>query len=50
VDRVLFGSDQPSVSLSDALNAFDKLDFNDSEREKILYKNAIELLELPSNR
>ena len=50
VDRVLFGSDQPAVSLSDALNAFDKLEFNDSEREKILFRNAIELLELPSNR
>jgi len=46
VDRVLFGSDQPAVSLSDALKAFNKLDFNDSEREKILYKNAIELLDL----
>jgi len=46
VDRVLFGSDQPSVSLSDALKAFDKFDFNDSERERILYKNAIELLDL----
>ena len=46
VDRVLFGSDQPSVSLSDALKAFYKLDFNDFERERILYKNAIELLDL----
>lgn len=46
VDRVLFGSDHPSVSLSDALKAFYKLDFNDFERERILYKNATELLDL----
>ena len=46
VDRVLFGTDNPVVSLSEALNAFYKLDFDDSEREKILYKNAIELLGL----
>ena len=46
VDRVLFGSDQPTVSLSNALKAFDKLDFNGSERERILYKNAIALLDL----
>jgi len=46
VDRVLFGSDQPAVSLSEALKAFYKLDFNDFERERILYKNAIELLDL----
>ena len=46
VDRVLFGTDQPTVSLSDALNAFYKLDFDDTERERILYKNAIELLDL----
>jgi len=46
IDRVLFGSDQPAVSLPDALKAFNNLDFNDTEREKILYKNAIELLGL----
>jgi len=46
VDRVLFGSDQPAVSLSNALNAFHKLDFDETERERILYKNAIELLGL----
>ena len=46
VDRVLFGTDNPVASLSETLNAFYKLDFNNSEREKILYKNAIELLGL----
>jgi len=46
VDRVLFGSDNPVASLSEALNAFYKLDFNETEREKILYKNAVELLGL----
>jgi predicted TIM-barrel fold metal-dependent hydrolase len=46
VDRVLFGTDNPVVSLSEALNAFYKLDFDDSEREKVFYKNAMELLGL----
>jgi len=50
VDRVLFGSDNPVASLSEALNFFYKLDFDETEREKILYRNAVELLELPSNR
>jgi len=49
VDRVLFGSDQPVCTLLEALDAFYKLDFDDTERERILYKNAIELLSLPSN-
>ena len=46
VDRVLFGSDNPIVSLSEALKDFYKLDFTDAEREKILYENAIKLLGL----
>jgi predicted TIM-barrel fold metal-dependent hydrolase len=46
VDRVLFASDNPIVSLSEALNAFYKLDFDDTERERILSKNVIELLGL----
>ena len=46
VNRVLFGTDNPIASLSDALNAFYKLDFDDIERENILYKNAIGLLGL----
>jgi len=49
-DRILFGSDQPAVSVSDALKDFNKLDLDDIEREKILYKNATELLGLPNNR
>ena len=49
VDRVLFGSDQPVVTLLEALESFYKLDFDDAERERILYKNAIELLSLPSS-
>jgi predicted TIM-barrel fold metal-dependent hydrolase len=46
VDRLLFGTDNPLVSLSETLKSFYKLDFDDSEREKMLYKNAIELLGL----
>jgi len=46
VNRVLFGTDNPLFSLSETLKSFYKLDFDDSERERILYKNAIELLGL----
>ena len=46
VDRVLFGTDNPVVTLSEAVNAFYKLDFTETEREKILHKNAVELLGL----
>lgn len=45
-DRILFGSDQPAATLSDALDAFYKLKLSDSEREQILYKNAKTLLHL----
>ncbi|MCO5241839.1 MAG: amidohydrolase family protein [Chitinophagaceae bacterium] len=46
IDRVLFGTDNPVTSLSEALNAFYKLDFNETEKENILYKNAVKLLRL----
>ena len=46
VDRVLFGTDNPIASLSEALKAFYKLNFDDTERENILFKNAIGLLGL----
>lgn len=46
VNRVLFGTDSPMASLSEALKAFYKLDFDDTEKESILYKNAISLLDL----
>lgn len=45
-DRILFGSDQPAVTLSDALSAFYKLKLSDVEREQILCRNAKALLEL----
>lgn len=45
-DRILFGSDQPAVTLSDALSAFYKLKLSDVEREQILFRNAKALLEL----
>lgn len=45
-DRILFGSDDPAVSLKDALEAFYKLDLTDRERDQILYQNAKDLLRL----
>lgn len=45
-DRILFGSDDPAVSLSETLKAFKKLKLTKSERERILYKNAKDLLVL----
>lgn len=46
-DRILFGSDDPGISVPEALNAFYKLNLTNSEREKILYKNAQSLFDLP---
>lgn len=46
VDRFLFGSDNPLVSLTQALEDFEKYGFKREEKEKILYKNAMQLLDL----
>lgn len=43
-DRVLFGSDDPSTTLSESIEAFNKYDFNEKERSQILYENAARLL------
>ena len=43
-DRVLFGSDFPLWDPVNVLANFEKLELNDSSREKILYKNALEIL------
>lgn len=45
-DRILFGSDQPAVTLQNALDDFNKLDLSDDEKEQISYKNAKNLLGL----
>lgn len=44
IDRVLFGSDYPQLSLAQALEAFERLDLSRSEKDKILYGNAEALL------
>ncbi len=44
VDRVLFGSDYPLGNPERELQSFLQLKLSDSEREKILYRNATELL------
>ncbi len=46
VDRVLFGSDDPAMTLQQALQAFYTLNFTREEQEKMLSKNAIGLLDL----
>ena len=45
-DRIVFGTDFPLWNMPDEVGAFISLDLTDSEREKIAYKNAEELLKL----
>lgn len=45
-ERVLFGSDDPTGTLSESIEAFNKYNFNEQERAQILYENAISLLEI----
>lgn len=43
-DRILFGTDYPIVQLKEGVESFLSLGLTDEENEKILYKNAKELL------
>ena len=43
LDRVLLGSDYPQLSLTQTLEALDKLDLNEDEKAKIRYLNARKL-------
>jgi predicted TIM-barrel fold metal-dependent hydrolase len=45
-DKALFGTDFPYVDLEQALASFDKTDFKDSVKEKILITNAQRLFKL----
>jgi predicted TIM-barrel fold metal-dependent hydrolase len=45
-DKALFGTDFPYVDLEKALASFDKVNFKDTAREKILSSNAKALFEL----
>jgi len=45
-DKALFGTDFPYVDLGKALASFDKLDFKDAVKEKILLTNARSLFDL----
>jgi predicted TIM-barrel fold metal-dependent hydrolase len=47
-DKALFGTDFPYVDLERALASFDKMDFKDSVKEKILVLNARALFNLPA--
>jgi hypothetical protein len=40
VDRVLLGSDFPQLSLAQAVNALERLDMQEEEKQKILHGNA----------
>ena len=44
IDQVLLGSDYPQFSLSQTLDALERLDLDESEKAKIRYTNAIRLL------
>jgi predicted TIM-barrel fold metal-dependent hydrolase len=43
-DRILFGSDYPLAPINPTLDAIQRADINDSDREKILSTNGLELL------
>ncbi|MFA6865905.1 MAG: amidohydrolase family protein [Clostridia bacterium] len=45
-DKILFGTDSPWCGQSKALEIFDTYDFSKDDKEKILYKNAKELLQI----
>jgi uncharacterized protein len=45
-DKALFGTDFPYVDLEKALISFDKMNFKDAVKEKILFANARTLFEL----
>ena len=46
-DRIVFGTDGPWQDCGAVLQAFLKLPFSESEQKKILWENALRLLELP---
>lgn len=45
-DKILFGTDNPWGSQKNDLQHFDTLGFSDDTKEKILYKNALRLLDI----
>ena len=44
IDKVLLGSDFPQLTLKQAIDALDRLDLEESEKNKIRYENANKLL------
>ena len=46
-DRIVFGTDYPSVYHDDELKVFNKLDLSENEKDDILYNNAAGILGLP---
>lgn len=46
-DRVMFGTDYPMWNVNDELNRMEKLNLSDFDREKIMYKTACKLLNIP---
>ena len=45
-DRILFGSDLPWSDPRDEINMIDRMPISDSAKDKIFYKNDVELLKL----
>lgn len=48
IDRVLLGSDYPQMGLAGAVDALERLDLTDEEKEKIRWGNAEKLFDLRS--
>ena len=45
-ERVLFGTDYPMWTPGEELDRFRKLQLSDDEAERILYRNAADLLQI----
>lgn len=45
-DRILFGSDLPWSDPHDEIRMIDRMPISDSAKDKIFYKNAVELLKI----
>lgn len=45
-DKILFGTDLPWQEFKDIYNDFSELDLTDEERDNILYKNALRILDV----
>lgn len=49
-NKVLFATDYPMWTISEEIERFNKIELTQSQKEKILYKNACELFNIPQEK